>query len=310
MRAHLTPFAIVLGVFVMSDSRAAAQALPEFPGAIYAPDRRGTPVETLETVTGERVREGGGRQERGEMETDRDSYTPATTIVGRGLFILESAYSFIDNRGVKETHSFPETVLRYGLTDRIELRLGWNADIGGTGNNISGAGNGSQEDATSGGRIEREYKLSYGVKLRVTDQDGWMPRSVVMVQGFTPTGGSEGTSTATRLVALYGAGWVLPNRWTLDSAMRYGYASEEGDHFNEWSPSVVLRVPITEKWAMHVEYFGIFTSGKEQNSTQHYVSTGVRYLVTSNLELGTRVGWGLNDQSSRFFVNAGFGWRF
>src|SRR5687768_11001436 len=66
------------------------------------------------------------RPEGGEIETDRDSFTPATTTADRGRLIVESAYTFLDNRAVKETHSFPELVLRYGLTDRVEVRLGWN----------------------------------------------------------------------------------------------------------------------------------------------------------------------------------------
>ena len=32
---------------------------------------------------------------------------------------MESAYSFLDNGGVKETHSFPELLFRYGLTERL-----------------------------------------------------------------------------------------------------------------------------------------------------------------------------------------------
>src|SRR5262245_21325490 len=57
---------------------------------------------------GER-REGGQEEprERDEIETDRDSFTPAVTTAGRGRLIFESAYTFLDNRGVKETHSFP-----------------------------------------------------------------------------------------------------------------------------------------------------------------------------------------------------------
>src|SRR5262245_60734814 len=78
-----------------------------------------------------------GRPDGGEIETDRDSFTPATTTAGRGRLIVESAYSFLDNRAVKETHSFPELVCRYGLTDRLELRLGWNYEVGGAGNDIS-----------------------------------------------------------------------------------------------------------------------------------------------------------------------------
>src|SRR5262245_48839170 len=78
------------------------------------------------------------RSEEEPIETDRDSFTPATTTAGRGRLIVESAYSFLDNRGVKETHSFPELILRYGLTERIELRLGWNYEVGGAGNDTTG----------------------------------------------------------------------------------------------------------------------------------------------------------------------------
>ena len=156
-----------------------------------APERRGSAIETLESLTGARP-EGGD-----EIETDRDSFTPATVIAPRGRFILELAYTFEDNRGFKETHSFPETILRYGLTDRIELRLGWNAEMGGGGSELTGSDSGGEGDIAGGRRAEREYTLAYGAKFRVTDQNRWMPRSIVIVQAFTPTGGSAGTSTAT-----------------------------------------------------------------------------------------------------------------
>jgi hypothetical protein len=285
-------------------------ALPAFERSGLPIERRGSPVETLESTTGERSGERTERAEGAEeLETDRDSFTPATTIAGRGLFILESAYSFLDNRGFKESHSFPETILRFGLTDRVELRLGWNAEIGGGGNEITGsAGKGDPFESLN--RVEREYTISYGMKFRVNDQVGWWPRSILIVQGFTPTGGSVGTSTATALIVTYAAGWVFPNRWQFDTSIRYGLDSEKRDRFSEWAPSAVLRVPITEKLATHIEYFGIFTTGKERNATQHFISPGVRYLITPNLEVGVRVGWGLNEQSARFIANTGLGWRF
>lgn len=282
--------------------------------------RRGSPVAALERVTGERTVLGEeGRADRGEgereaepdeIETDRDSFTPATTLAGRRRLIVESAYSFIDNRGIKETHSFPELILRYGLTERVELRLGWNYEVGGAGNNVTGVDASDEDPFAFQSRIEREYTISYGMKLLVTRQARWLPRSALIVQGFSPTGGSRGASTDSQLIATYVAGWQLPNRWKFDVAIRYGTASEEGDHFHAWAPSAVLKVPIGEKWAGHVEYFGTFTTGKEQNSTKHFISPGLHYLVTRDLEIGFRLGWGLNDQSARFFSNVGVGWRF
>ena len=37
--------------------------------------------------------------------------------------------------------------------------------------------------------------------------------------------------------------------------------------------------------------------------------TGTHYLLTPNLEIGVRVGWGLNQDAANFFANTGVGWR-
>ena len=136
------------------------------------------------------------------METDRDSFTPATTTAGAGRLILESGYSFIDNRGVPETHSFPEFIGRYGISEWLELRVGANYEVGGASNPVSGSG-GAIGDIDAA-EIEHEAKVSYGLKAALTEQDGWMPRSAAIVAGTTPTSGAE---TDTHVVATYVWGW-------------------------------------------------------------------------------------------------------
>ena len=41
-----------------------------------------------------------------------------------------------------------------------------------------------------------------------------------------------------------------------------------------------------------------------------FFSPGTHYLLTPNLELGVRIGWGITDDAPRFFSNVGIGWRF
>jgi hypothetical protein len=308
-------FALVgCGIFLSLPTAIAQDATAGSPSMFsHEAGRRGAIVDPSESLMGSRMR---GREtterpegEREEIETDRDSFTPSTTLAPHGRLIVESAYSFLDNRGFKETHSFPEMILRYGLSERIELRLGWNMEVGGGGSEVSGsAGEGTLFDHED--NVENEHNAFYGAKFRLTDQDRRLPRSILILQGYTPTGGSEGVSTATQLFATYAAGWEFANQWRVDGAMRYGYDSERGDRFNDWAPSVVLRVPIGEKLAMHAEYFGIFTTGRERNANRQFFSPGLHTLVTPDLEIGFRLGWGLNDQSTRFFVNAGVGWQF
>jgi hypothetical protein len=241
---------------------------------------------------------------RQEWETDRDSFTPSTKTAGRRRLIVESAYSFLDNRGRPETHSFPEFLARYGVGERAELRLGWNYEVGG---GSSGVSSGSSGEALFGEGLRRETNVNFGAKFGVTEQNGWVPESAVIFMAFTPTSGEE---TATQFVATYAFGWEFADRWKLDSAMRFGADSEGGDRFEEWAPSVVLKVPVGERWDAHVEYFGIFSGNKAQDFSVHYFSPGLHYLLTENVEVGARLGWGLNDQAARFFVNAGVGVRF
>lgn len=246
-------------------------------------------------------REAGGE---GEIETDRDSFTPATTTAGAGRWITEAAYSFIDNRDVPETHSYPELLVRRGLGDWLEVRLGWNYEVGGAGSPVSGN---VPSDLAAESELERESRILYGVKAMLVEQDGLRPDMTAIVQGFTPT---SGESSDTQLSATYIFGWTTESGVAWDSAIRYSTGSLEEDRFNVWAPSTVVKVPVGEQWKAHAEYFGIFSDGRDEETTQHFVSPGVHYLLTPNLEVGIRVGWGLNNQSPRFFSNTGLGWRY
>jgi hypothetical protein len=250
------------------------------------------------------LRERDREPEEDEIETDRDSFTPATSVVGQGRLVIESAYSFIDNRSVAETHSLPELVTRYGISRNVELRFGYNYEVGGAGNPVSGN---VPDELEEGAELERGSRVLYGTKVWLTEQDNWMPQSSVILQGFTPT---SGKNTATNVSVAYIFGWELENDWLWDSGLRYGTSSFEEDQFNTWSPSTVVKVPIGEKWKAHVEYFATATQGREKAVSEHFFSSGAHYLITPNLEIGLRVGWGLNEQAPNFFSNVGGGIRF
>jgi hypothetical protein len=272
------------------------------------------PVPAREQTTRDSFPERDTEPEEGEprspfedkIETDRDAFTPSTKTTPLNRFILESSYSFIDNRGAPDTNSFPELLLRYGLFKRLELRLGWNYEVGGGGNVVSGNSGEAAEGVDTSG-LTRVNRMLYGFKASLTEQQSWVPDSIMIVTGVTPTGGD---ATATQVRANYTFGWRLPNRWRIDSAVAFTTDSDNGNRFEVWAPSTVLRMPLGERFQVHAEYFGQFSENRSSNFARSFFSPGMHYLVTPNLELGLRVGWGLTDQSARFFSNVGFGWRF
>lgn len=239
-----------------------------------------------------------------EIETDRDSFTPATTLIPKSKVMIESAWGYIDNREGNDTHSLPELLIRYGAFEKLELRLAANYETGLSG--VSGNSHHGTEGGGQGGGHEEEAFVLYGLKLDVTDQKGWIPDSAILVRGASTI---TEDSTTTRFIGSYVLGWTLRNGWGLASAIRYSSKESGGGTSEEWAPSAVVKIPLMENTKAHVEYFGIYTTGSEANDS-HYISPGVHYLITENFEVGVRVGWGLNDQSSKFFTNVGFGWQF
>jgi Putative MetA-pathway of phenol degradation len=237
------------------------------------------------------------------FEGDRDSFTPSAKSVGQRGFAAEASYSFIDNRSEAERHSFPELLLRYGLTQRIELRGGWNASLGGPGD-VSGTTSVSGFDAAG---ATREYRLTYGLKFAITQQQTFIPETAIIVMGVSPTGGDF---TLSQVVGTFVGGWQLPNKWQIDGALRYATSADLSDHFGVWAPSAVLKVPVLDNLSVQAEYFGVFTRGKAPEKSANYVGPGALYSLTPNFVIGARAGFGVNDHASRFFVNTGIDWRY
>ncbi len=145
------------------------------------------------SVVGQEPEGSGESAAKDEMETDRDSFTPATSTVGFGRALFETGYTFIDNRNVPEGHSFAESLLRLGVWDRLELRIGWNFEAGGPTGATSGTDFGAEDSLT-----EHASEILYGAKFETSHQSGWVPNSAVILQGYTPTSGPSNISTDRR----------------------------------------------------------------------------------------------------------------
>ena len=235
--------------------------------------------------------------EEDEIETDRDAFTRSPRLVAPGRLVLESSYIFLDQDAEFEGHLYPDLLARYGLCDWLELRLGWNYEVGKF-----------HQLAPAGAERVEEGLGIYGVKLFLTSAEAWRPDSSLIIVGTTPT---SGESNDTDFSLEYAFGWRLPSKLELESQVRYFQLAEEDDRFNEWAPSVVLKAPIMcTRAKAHVEYFALFSDGRSEAYQQHYVGPGIHFLITPNIEIGTRVFWGLSDDSAEFTCLNGGGVRF
>jgi hypothetical protein len=260
-------------------------------GAILTDDRTGVGSSSDDAIDAEDL-----------IETDRNSFTFARMTPGANRLIVESSFSYINMAHEKTTYSFPELLMRYGIGDRLELRLGWNYEVG-------------QERLPGGGTVagffgaNAEQQLYYGFKAVVSQQSGWVPGSAFLLQGHTPTGGPQSVS---QLRTGYVLGWTLPNRWDFDTALRFGTDKDGEGGYTLWAPSAVLKVPLTQdrRWFTHLEYFGVFTQGKENDTHRHFIDVGLHHLINPNIEVGGIVAFGPHSGGLNLVTNMGIGIRF
>jgi len=234
-----------------------------------------------------------------DLDADRDAFTPSAYCVDPGRGLVEGSYVFIDNLTGLPTNNYPELLVRRGVTEWWEWRFGVNYGVGTQGNVVTSVEVG---DGTPDGRTLYEASILYGFKAATSKQDGLVPDSCFIMEAATPTAGDVfGTVPVATLVA----GWDLGADWRLDGAIRYAYSEAATNWFSRWTPSVVLRVPATERWEVHAEWFGSFTQGLETDTQRPFFSPGTHYELAENVEIGLRVGWGLSKEAAPFFSDAG-----
>lgn len=239
------------------------------------------------------------------IETDRNAFTISPRTVGRNVRVLESTYTYIGVGSSGSKYSFPEVMLRVGLSDRLEARLGYNFETG-------TATQASEGDIVNGFGIDAAQQAFYGFKYQVTEfSEKWrlLPESAIVVQGHTPMGSISGQMQ----IRCGGAwGWELPRGMQLSQSFRFGTDRDEDDDYTLWSPSMALKIPLTatRRWFTQLEYYSVMSASKEVDFSMQFIDTGLHYLPNPNFEIGAMIGFGLNDQTRGVILNVGFGYRF
>ena len=148
--------------------------------------------------------------------------------------------------------------------------------------------------------------LYLGVKLQLTEQDGWLPEMSLVPQMSVPTG--HDTFSAGEVLPglnwLYG--WdVVEGISTAGSTQINRSIDEDGSTYYEIAQSWTVGYTFTEHWGGYTEAFALFPSGATASLPEYYFDGGFIFPITSDLQFDVRGGVGLNDAAADYFVGTG-----
>ena len=211
--------------------------------------------------------------------TDRPDATEASSTVGKGILQFETGglyTSFEDNGTKTEDYTYNTMLIRYGILENFELRLGWNFIEGIT------SINGTKLDNVTSGLTP----LLLGMKVDIANEDGAMPEIALIGHVFPVFSAStdyrpEYTGIDFR--------FSLSHTLSEKSSLGYNIGAQWGNDSPEAAAIYTLAYgySITKKWGFYAEVYGDMP---EDGKANHFWDAGFTYLANNNLQFDTYFG--------------------
>lgn len=232
----------------------------------------------------------------GQIVTDRPSFSVGPDTIPQGRVQLEAGYTFSLNRSSQDTatHTFPESLIRIGLSDQTELRLEWP----------------TQTYVKKNKRVLNELRdLAIGFKTKIFQQKGLRPQLSLAGRLLIPTGGKNVTSGQVDPEFQLILNYVINHRFSLISNLNVGSNTFQRKRVTQFAASLGLGVNLRNDLSAFFEYYGIYPTNSRIIDT-HFVQTGLVYQAGYHVQFDIRIGTGISGQTADILTGAGASWRF
>lgn len=211
--------------------------------------------------------------------TDRPDQTEASSTVGKGTLQVETGglyESFEDKSIQSEIYTINTTLIRYGILDNVELRLGWDFVEG-----ITKVNGNKLENVTSG-----FSPLLLGLKIDIAEEKDGMPEIALIGHVFPIFSASADYRPETT-----GVDFRLSLSHTLNekSSVGYNIGAEWGNDSPEAAAiyTVAYGYSLSDKFGFYAELYGDLP---EDSSANHYWNSGFTYLLSYDLQFDAYIG--------------------
>jgi len=218
------------------------------------------------------------------IDPGRPDQTTGTSVVQKHLVQLEGGLRYQKGRSSR-TYNYPTLTVRYGLLDRVELRVGTGLE--------ASVPTSSRQPQWGIGAPE------VGTRVYLWDEKGVLPQAAFTATATLPVGQKKElrpTSPEARLRL------GLSNSLTDDLTLTYTYGYGWVQNDTEQKYAIKLAARLSKRFSLYGEAFGTTeTRSRPDNETD----MGLLWLVRSNLQLDIAAGTGLSSAAPSFFITTG-----
>ncbi len=222
--------------------------------------------------------------------------------IARGRTQLEGGYTFVYDRtaGVRMTqHAVPDLLLRFGCTDRLEVRLGWPGYVA-TG----------YDGPAPGGSSDDVLEPNVGFMLDLWTQHGVLPQTAVLAAVPITLEGNPFALDSLQPLAELLYRWDLTERLGWGGTTGMALFDVAGDHFVQLQQTLNLDYLLADRLGTFAEWEMLVDHGSAPDGPQHMLGGGVAYLLSDRLQVTWQAGLGLNERAPDFLTGIRFAFRF
>lgn len=231
----------------------------------------------------------GYSQEIEPIQTDRPDQTETPAIVPKGMFQVESGFSFQKNDSNSQTNALPSTLWKYGVNENFELRL------------ITEFVSEKMGDKTISGL----NPILVGCKIKISDEKGIFPKTSFIGHVLLPNMASTPFKSD-----FFAPEFRFVMQHTLSKKMTFSY--NLGAEWDGISPEATFIYTITtgysftDKFGSYIELFGF---APEKDKANHSFDGGITYLINNNFMLDLSSGIGITNNAPEHYIAIGFSFR-
>jgi len=222
-----------------------------------------------------------------DIVTDRPDATESSSVVEPGFYQIEVGWLYGENDVGVEVNTLPGTLVRIGVVDRLELRLGWEGYIDEGSGGPSGVGDGE-----------------VGAKIYMLEAEGNIPETALLAAISIPVGDREFTTDEVDPGFRFAMSYDLSARSAFGTNLGVEWETDASDStLSSFIYTAALGYDLTEIVGAYIEIFG--DAGMSASGDSHSVDGGFTFLLAENFQLDALAGVGITSKADDWFVGAG-----